>query len=713
LAVALCHYNQANTLVQLMEFASAGQLYSRARETFTRHGSKLHATGCLYGLAWLHMLEGNFHTALQELSDCEAEYQKGQQHREQILCQLDRAEVYLGLNLLVDARDTARQAAKAARKLGITYELAKAEFFCGKAGVAIGREREARNSLKRAQEGFQRENNQGFGGAAQLTLAQLDRPGQAKVDRMRAARKRFARAQLPLWEAICDLQILAVQPQESSALRRLGRNPAVRTVPHLMARHLALLGDREAGRRRMKAAVGHWSKAADILDAVRAKLPPVDLRSAFLKNQSDPYRKLVEAEYQRDPLTAAVWSERFKTVGLWSTSEDFYLTNPARRKAETSLSQLAGQVTAVSQMISDKSRRRTPSAVHQGDAFNRLQRDVRRDLAVLEQSGSGVPQHQELAASFRRVSQKQPIVQFHVGVKDIYAFTHYRGECRAHRYLDGVETARDLVALWRFMVERAPGDRQPSRTDLTTEDDILGRIGRWLLPPLELPSEADRLLVLPEGQLASLPWAAMKENGNPLVDRFALSFAPSLRHHLHAERQTTRSSKTKIFVGASEDLTHLRDEIESVSSRFEGRDTSVYDPCRRADWPDHSSAKIWHFTGHAHLRSDNPFYSALLLADGPLFAADFRLKRNRVELITLAACRTGQQTSLPGEESFYINHTWVVPRPAMPSAKPPWVSANGFPRLTNGEPSRSSAPDNRREQTDRKERYELCCTSHR
>jgi CHAT domain-containing protein len=40
-----------------------------------------------------------------------------------------------------------------------------------------------------------------------------------------------------------------------------------------------------------------------------------------------------------------------------------------------------------------------------------------------------------------------------------------------------------------------------------------------------------------------------------------------------------------------------------------------------------------------------------MLADGPMFAADFRLKRNRVKLVTLAACRTGQHTSLPGEEA--------------------------------------------------------------
>jgi CHAT domain-containing protein len=39
------------------------------------------------------------------------------------------------------------------------------------------------------------------------------------------------------------------------------------------------------------------------------------------------------------------------------------------------------------------------------------------------------------------------------------------------------------------------------------------------------------------------------------------------------------------------------------------------------------------------------------MADGPLFAADLRLRENKVGLVVLAACRTGQQTFVLGEES--------------------------------------------------------------
>ena len=94
----------------MFDFKGAEKLYKKARKIFEKHNQRLHAYGCLYGLAWLHMLEGNFHIALQELNECEIEYRRGRHARELVLCQLDRAEVYLGLNLFIDARNTAKEA---------------------------------------------------------------------------------------------------------------------------------------------------------------------------------------------------------------------------------------------------------------------------------------------------------------------------------------------------------------------------------------------------------------------------------------------------------------------------------------------------------------------------------------------------------------------------------------------------------------------------
>ncbi len=653
LAAALCFYNQANTEVQLFDFPSATSLYSRARKIFEKHGHRLHAYGCLYGLAWLHMLEGNFHLALQELNECEVEYRQGKHARELVLCQLDRAEVYLGLNLFIDARNAAVEALNGARRLGISYESAKARFFYGKALMGMGRVRSARTALAQAERGFREDKNWGFLAAVKLTLAHAEQADQEKLLTIRAARDLFYKAQLPLWEAVCDLKVITKWPEEKGALQRLARNPAVKTVPHLLAHRYTILGDREASRHRMELAIDYWSKAADILDGVRAKLPPVELRSSFFTQHSDPHCKLIKAEYEQKPLEAAVWSERFKTAGLWSTSEDFFLANPVRKKVEASLAELAQQVTAVSEMIVDSSGTRGMRAKRPTMTFDRLRQKVRRDLLRLEKlEGPEEDSHRVLKKHFREASRAQTIIQYHVAQADIIAVVHHRGESRSYLYPDGVNILQEYVARWRFFVEFCQSVRKrPRKSDLADEQALLTQIGNWLLAPLELPSDARHLLILPEGQISSLPWQAIRVGGNYLSDTCEVTFAPSLRHHLHAQGHEVKSRGIKIFIGKSSGLPHLREEIAAVSDSLRSRDTDIYDPCRRADWPDNSQARIWHFSGHARLRVDNPFYSSLLLDDGPLFAADFRIKRNRVGLVTLAACRTGQQTSLPGEEA--------------------------------------------------------------
>jgi len=80
------------------------------------------ATDARYGLAWSHMLQGKFHIALRELASCEKAYRQTGQYRGVALCELDRAEVYLSLNLLEDARSSARKAESWFRKRGFRYE---------------------------------------------------------------------------------------------------------------------------------------------------------------------------------------------------------------------------------------------------------------------------------------------------------------------------------------------------------------------------------------------------------------------------------------------------------------------------------------------------------------------------------------------------------------------------------------------------------------
>jgi len=646
--LALCYYNQANTLVQLFDLDQARELYERAEKLLAERDYPLYVNECRYGLAWLEMLQGEYHRALKSLSDCEDAYKAASQPKGALLCRLDRSEVFLSLNLFSDARRLARQSELQANKLGIDYEAAKAAFFYARASFALGKDADARRALTRAADGFRRERNHGFLAALQLHAVVCGGVTETSLDELQVARRGFARAQLPLWEAMCDLQLLAAGSVGAPTLRRLARNKAVKTVPYLYAQWQTCLGDRAADNGRLTSARRHWGRAVEVLDTVRAKLPPVELGSAFLSGRSDPYHRLVDSHVDSEPDQAAAWAERHRTAGRWSAGA---LTPQERQRAEESLAVLAQQVASLTGRLDNEAGRRSSGTPRNTRALEHYRRLVRREMVNVQRLQDGYSSHNAvLIDSFSDLSRRRPIVQFHSIHGDILAFVHRGGETNVARYPDGCRRAREYLGCWRILLGRAMmSNGRSSGLDINDEHKVLSDIGDWLWAPLEIARDRAEVLVLPDGTTSNLPWQGLRHGGEALADRHDLILAPSLRHHLHAIEMQVTSEDIHLFVGDRDGLPHCRREVQNLIGSSAA--TTVHDPCLREDWPSSGDAWIWHYTGHAELRSDNPFYSSLILTDGPLFAADFRLKNSKVGLVTLAACRTGHQSVLPGEES--------------------------------------------------------------
>lgn len=652
LSAALCWYNEANTLVQLFDFKLAGTMYAEAKTIFETHGYRLHAVGCLYGQAWLSMLEGSFHVALRDLSECEEFYRSGGMRRELVLCQLDRAESYLGLNLCLDARKAAEEAIAGARKLGLDYELAKAHFFAGRSSVDLGRRQDAKPHFAKAEAGFKKQHNQGFLRAVQFDLTMLA-IGLKDKKRIKLAPRDSCSTQLPLWEAIRDIQVAANNPEDDRPLTRLSSNPAVKVVPHLEAQRHTLLGDRAARLKQTSRAIKNWSQAAEILDGVRAKLPPVEMRSGFFQGTHGSFRKLIKAESSRDPIAAAVWAERFKTVGLWSPIDETLLGFPARQKIHESLAVLAGQVAAVINQNSGSGGKRSRTDISGQYHTSLLREQIRHGLSSLHASANGIADsNQKVREIILGAAVERTIVQFHIGEEDIFAFVHTGGDCRVYAFADGVAMLDQFLARWRFLVECAYDDNRTNRIDdLAEESRVLRQLGDWLLSPLELDPLCRQVVLVPEGRLCNVPWLALSVGNSPLYSKHEIVIAPSIRHFSLCDNRSVSPSRAEIFVGSTRGLTTVRHEINAIRAHCSELETTVHDPCGRGDWPSDSTARIWHFSGHARLRRDNPFYSSLVLADKPIFAEDFRMRRNSVGVVTLAACRTSQQTGSPGEEA--------------------------------------------------------------
>ncbi len=652
-AAAKCYYNRANTLVQLFKLPEAEALYSEAITIYEEEGFDLDANDARYGIAWLRMLQGQFHIALLQLADCERAFREGGDPRGEALCKLDRAEVYVGLGLYEDADECARSAERDFKKLGLDYERAKSHLFRSQALAALHRPGEARRSLKRSAATFAEQENWGFLGAAQLLEAGLHTDDTAKrLKALRRAQSSFERAQLPLWQAVCDLQQSSEPQLADSALERLAHNRAAQAVPHIFAGWKTTLGDREQKQGRVTKAREFWREAADRLDLIRAQLPPVELRTSWGRQLNQPHLRLIEATLESDPDNAAVWAERHKTAGVWAPLRLGAEGDEVRRSVQTALNDLAQQVSAISGQIGGGGGERNLATNTRSKVLSELQRKIREQMIRLEQnSGKDETDNKLLLSQLRSESRNLPIVQFHLAESDIIAFVHFAGQTRVVRIVDGRSWLRQALMRWRFILEgEILAVHLAEKSESSIEESLVSELGERLWKPLEIPLSASRVLILPEGELANLPWKAMLIDGEPLLSRHHLVLAPSFRHYLAARASRSKSRSITIHRGKADDLPAIDRELESLKR---GIDKSVvcHYSSSRSDWPESDSANIWHYAGHAVLRDDNPFYSYLVLTDGPLFAADFRLKQCKVNLVTLAACRSGEHVALPGEEA--------------------------------------------------------------
>lgn len=139
------------------------------------------------------------------------------------------------------------------------------------------------------------------------------------------------------------------------------------------------------------------------------------------------------------------------------------------------------------------------------------------------------------------------------------------------------------------------------------------------LPPV-LP-EHEEIVVIPDDVLHAMPWAAFGQRVHVIaslrqwrpprrVDRRVWITGPGLRH----------------------------DEVPALQRNHGGQvsESTVEETLRALE-----GAGVAHIAAHGHVNADNPLFSHLELADGPLYGYDIARIKNPPEVVVLSACESG------------------------------------------------------------------------
>jgi len=158
----------------------------------------------------------------------------------------------------------------------------------------------------------------------------------------------------------------------------------------------------------------------------------------------------------------------------------------------------------------------------------------------------------------------------------------------------------------------------PEPAELVRTARLALRAGRRITTDL-LP-DAEEIVVIPDGVLHDMPWAAFGR----------VHVLPSLRHW----RPPSRGGRRVWVAGPllpDEEVTALHQEhggtvVEStVESTLQGLE----------------GAGIAHIAAHGHVHPENPLFSHLELADGPLYGYDIARIEHPPEIVVLSACESG------------------------------------------------------------------------
>jgi len=656
--------NLGNSLITLGEFDRALLLHTEALEVFSARGDESQTARELASLASIQFRSGNVERALANIESALPLYERAQ----------DPAGLVSALRLAGNAaaelgqHDTALDYLRRAErqdKNGVTIERTR---------VLIAGELRTLGDL--------------HGAEKMLAQALLTKNESARADAL-AERARLRDRQGRSAEALSDLR----EADGIYARLKLDFN----RIDTSSALALALLATGD---------VAGASVAADIAIGIETRIrvnsANPELRARFLSASYSPYEARIEVELASgnpsDP--AAAWkafrvAEAIRARAL--SDRLAHSAQPGKIARDADADRLRERMTALQV---DLERRLRKGGANDADVLEtrRLIDEVqaRLDARMVGEHGVRPSDSLVIAESLEQVQAALPpdtaVLAYFVGDQQSHGWLLTRGGLR-HSVLPGRRVLQDLVNT--FVERERTGVRVGADTGFSPLlGGLLNGVG------------AKRLLILPDGPLNSLPFAALPlPHGAPrelLIDRYVISTAPSLAlalqpaaHHpsQHARvavvsdpvytpddrRLTIAATGAANYRGADSQtgglarLPYSAIEARAVVKAFAGAEIIELDgfnaTARRVkDLP--AGLGVLHFATHAVARRDAPEQSALFLTeyapDGSplstdrLTADDITRSGLRADVVVLSGCATGDGRELRGEGVLGLTYGFLA-----------------------------------------------------
>ncbi|MEM1322086.1 MAG: CHAT domain-containing tetratricopeptide repeat protein [Bacteroidota bacterium] len=322
------------------------------------------------------------------------------------------------------------------------------------------------------------------------------------------------------------------------------------------------------------------------------------------------------------------------------------------------------------------------------DQLFTLQEDYDRLSRTLEQNYPRYHQlkYQNAPVSVAQVQDQvlqpeQALLEYFIGDDEIYLFVLAANQPIQLHTLPNSGATLENIDAFKAMLQTPPDEGLSAQT--FAEFTGLGhQLYQDLLQPAlsQLPTTINQLLIIPDQQLATLPFDLLlrapageeARNFSPatldyLMEQYAVSYSYSAT--LLGKNQAREVQPfEQDFIGyapsfqpamadatrscTSDELYSLRcngPEVEAISQLLGGEGRYGLEAGRQHFEAEAANYRILHFASHACVDVDNPMLSKIYLADDYLSLYDLYNSGLRSELAVLSACNTGSGKLLKGE----------------------------------------------------------------